>query len=226
MSQIPKARRRGLADEVAEQVRSAILEGRFEPGSALREVELAAALEVSRGAVREGLGLLIREGLVHSGWHRGTTVIEVTVTDVEEVYAVRGALERLAALTVATQASPKELDELDYVVDRMATAVAEEADAAILSALDIEFHDTLYRIAGNSRLSTAWHGIRAQVQLFQLTRARLGYEHYRGIIAGEHRELIGLLRARNTKDLNRFAEEHVQSACRLLTAQLAAGPPA
>ncbi|MGY2062844.1 GntR family transcriptional regulator, partial [Nocardia gipuzkoensis] len=93
-SSLPKAARRGLSHEAADVIREAIFAGDFAPGAPLREVELAAALGVSRGSVREGLAVLEREGLIRSGWHRGTTVIEVTAVDVEEVYTLRGALDR------------------------------------------------------------------------------------------------------------------------------------
>lgn len=85
------ADRRGLADEAADRIRAAVLAGRYAPGAALRESELAALLDVSRGSVREGMALLAREGLIRSGWHRGTTIIDVTAADVEEAYALRAA---------------------------------------------------------------------------------------------------------------------------------------
>lgn len=85
------ADRRGLADEAADRIRAAVLAGRYAPGAALRESELAALLDVSRGSVREGMALLAREELIRSGWHRGTTIIDVTAADVEEVYALRAA---------------------------------------------------------------------------------------------------------------------------------------
>src|SRR6266496_432912 len=71
---VTPARRRGLAEEVADRIRDAIFTGVYAPGAQLREVELAHALEVSRGPVREALLRLESEGLVHSAWHRGTTV--------------------------------------------------------------------------------------------------------------------------------------------------------
>ncbi|CAL9333257.1 hypothetical protein SUDANB176_00113 [Streptomyces sp. enrichment culture] len=81
-SALPRAARRGLAEEAADPVRAAIFSGHFPPGAALREVEPAGRLGVSRGPVREGLARLAREGLVRGGWHRSTTVIEVTAEDV------------------------------------------------------------------------------------------------------------------------------------------------
>ncbi|MFJ6673154.1 GntR family transcriptional regulator [Actinosynnema sp. NPDC091369] len=216
--ELRKADRRGLADTAADLIREAILGGLFPPGSPLREVELAASLDVSRGSVREGLAVLEREGLVRSAWHRGTKVIDLTARDAEEVYSVRAALEGLAGRSAIGRV---DLGVLGGLVDGMARRLAAGAPSDELLALDIEFHDTIYRAAGNRRLIEAWHAVRSQVHLFQLTRIRLGHHDYRAVVVDEHREIVRLLDAGDADEVTRFAEEHVHSAKRVLVAQLA-----
>jgi DNA-binding GntR family transcriptional regulator len=219
-SSIGKAQRRGLAEEAADRIREAIFSGLFPPGAALREVELAAALDVSRGSVREGLAILEREGLLQSAWHRGTRVIDLTVADIEEVYSVRAALERLATRLAAERAGAAVLDGLDQTVDAMADAIASGSDGPKLLALDIDFHDQIYAAAGNRRLLDAWQALRSQVYLFQLSRIRLGDKDYRQRLVTEHQEIATLLRQRDGTALARVAEDHVHSARRALVARL------
>ncbi|MFJ2578082.1 GntR family transcriptional regulator [Kitasatospora aureofaciens] len=220
---LPKAARRGLADEVADRVRDAIFEGRFPPGAPLREVELAESLGVSRGAVREGLAQLQREGLIRTGWHRPTTVVEATVTDVEEVYRVRVALDRLAAVTAMRLATSRQLDQLDRLVDEMAAELAADAAVPRLLALDMAFHDQIYAVAGNRRLTEAWQAVRSQVFLFQLQRVSHARGQYRALVVDEHRELARLLRQGGAaEELDRLAGEHVDVARRSLLALLGA----
>ncbi|WP_229796402.1 GntR family transcriptional regulator, partial [Saccharothrix coeruleofusca] len=135
--QMRRAERRGLADEAADRIREAIFAGAFPPGSPVREVELAASLDVSRGSVREGLAVLEREGLVRSAWHRGTRVIDLTARDAEEVYSVRAALEGLACRGAIGRVDP---DALDLLVDDLAARLAAGASSEELLALDVEFH--------------------------------------------------------------------------------------
>lgn len=220
---VGRARRRGLAEEAADSIRAAILAGRFPPGAPLREVELAASLDISRGSVREGLSVLAREGLIRSEWHRGTKIIDVTPEEAEEVYAVRAALERLAARLAAERATEEEAAELDRIVDTMAAELGRGADGPRLLALDIDFHDRVYRLAGNRRLYDGWAAVRSQVHLFQLTRVRLGYDGYRAVVVDEHRQLVRLIRDRDVMALQQAAEEHVLSACRVLCGQLGGG---
>ncbi|MCY9783609.1 GntR family transcriptional regulator [Nocardiopsis sp. EMB25] len=221
-----RARRRGLAHEAADRVREAILEGRVPPGSALREVELASSLEVSRGSVREGLAILEREGLVRSEWHRGTRVIELTTDDVNEVYAVRAALERLATTLAARRMTPERTAELHTLVDAMEQALCVDADGPTLLALDLAFHDRIYDTAANSRLTTSWRGLRSQVHLFQAARTRLDRERYRSTVVAEHRALIRHLSGGATDVLAQAAEEHVDSARRALLDVLPGVAPA
>ncbi|GAB3875475.1 GntR family transcriptional regulator [Kibdelosporangium lantanae] len=217
-----KVGRRGLADAAADRIRDAIFAGTFPPGAALREVELAADLDVSRGSVREGLTILEREGLIHSGWHRGTKVIDVTVQDANEIYAVRAALEGLAARSAIGRV---DLDELDALVDGMVAHLVEtertsDGQHDDLLALDMRFHDLIYQATGNTRLVNAWEALRSQMYLFQMTRIRLSHQHYRNIVVDEHREIVRLLRAGDGYALAQYAEEHVQSGRRVLVAAL------
>ncbi|ONI77026.1 GntR family transcriptional regulator [Actinosynnema sp. ALI-1.44] len=211
------AGRRGLAEEAADRIRDAIFGGDFPPGSALREVDLAAQLDVSRGSVREGLAILEREGLVQSEWHRGTKVIDLTARDAEEVYSVRAALEGLAGRAAIGRV---DLTALTRLVDTMAGGLADGVPSENLLALDIEFHDTIYQATANRRLIEAWYAVRSQVYLFQLTRIRLGHNEYRAVVVDEHRQMVKLLERGEAHAVTRFAEEHVHSALRALTEQL------
>jgi DNA-binding GntR family transcriptional regulator len=104
---VAPARRRGLADEVADRIREAIFSGAYAPGAPLREVELSGVLQVGRGPVREALRVLEREGLVHCGWHRGSVVTTLSAEDVAELDSLRGALEDLAVQQVIAHASTR-----------------------------------------------------------------------------------------------------------------------
>lgn len=183
---VAPARRRGLAAEVADNIRDAIFGGAYAPGTPLREVELSAALQVSRGPVREALLLLEREGLVRSEWHRGTTVAALSDTDVAELHSLRGALEELAVRLVVG-------GDLT-AIDRAVAAMARAETAHDMLRCDIAFHDAVYEAAGHSRLTVAWQAIRSQVYLLLLTRIGVDTNDYLTHLPAEHRELADALR--------------------------------
>lgn len=92
-----------LRYRVQEQLRDLIVDRVLAPGSHLVEVDLAGRLGVSRGPVREALQTLRLEGWVdlHSG--RGAFVHMPSDSEVDETFAVRGALESEAAGLAAPQ---------------------------------------------------------------------------------------------------------------------------
>lgn len=201
---VAPARRRGLADEVADRIREAIFSGAYAPGAQLREVELSGALDVSRGPVREALRLLEREGLVHCAWHRGTTVTTLSPEDVAELDSLRGALEELAVRQVIAHASDEDL----AAVEKTAGLMERATDEHEMVRLDIAFHDAVFAAAGHLRLQDAWEAIRCQVHLFLLTRITHSTEGYLTRIPEEHRELVAVLRARDTDAALRLFAAH------------------
>jgi DNA-binding GntR family transcriptional regulator len=192
---VAPARRRGLADEVADRIREAIFSGVYAPGAQLREVELSDALDVSRGPVREALLRLEREGLVRSEWHRGTTVTTLSPDDVAEINSLRGALERLGVEQLVANASDDDIGAVTAAAERM-QRVHDEHE---LVRCDIEFHDAVYAATHHRRLLDAWHAIRSQVHLFLLTRIGVSTKGYVKQVRKEHRELAAALSARDAK---------------------------
>ncbi|ONI90713.1 GntR family transcriptional regulator [Saccharothrix sp. ALI-22-I] len=192
---VAPARRRGLADEVADRIREAIFSGAYAPGAQLREVELSGALDVSRGPVREALLRLEREGLVRSAWHRGATVTTLSPEDVTEIDSLRGALEQLAVQQLVAHASDDDIAMVGKTADRMERVT----DVHEMVRCDIEFHDAVFAAARHRRLQEAWEAIRCQVHLFLLTRIGRSTEGYLAGIPDEHRELVAALRTRDTE---------------------------
>jgi len=101
-------RRDSTPERIAEQLRSGIVTGRLAPGQALREVEIARQLGVSRGPVREAFQRLIQEGLLEAHPARGVFVPQLAADDIADLYLARGAVEISAAQLLATSrwASP------------------------------------------------------------------------------------------------------------------------
>src|SRR5262249_60480471 len=108
--------RNHLGEEVHEQLRSAILRGEFAPGEHLREVQLASMLEVSRGPIREALVQLEREGLVLLRRNRGAVGARLARRDLDEVYSLRLALERLAVERASELATEDDFVAIDAIL--------------------------------------------------------------------------------------------------------------
>jgi DNA-binding GntR family transcriptional regulator len=205
------ARRVRLGEDVADRVRDAILRGVFSPGHHLREDELAARMQVSRGPVREALAVLEREGLVNVAPHRGATVVQLTPQDLTEVYSLRIGLEVVAVQLAARHGTPEEFARAEAVLkefSRPRKGKMTEQDAA---RLDLEFHDVFYEASRNERLRTTWLGLRSQVYLFLLQRNIASSDWRMRSIAG-HTDILEAVRSRDERRAVKLITEHVSYA--------------
>src|SRR6476469_8418692 len=95
--------RTSLRERAMGVLRGAVTSGEIAPGTRLVETELSAALGISRGTLREALRQLEYEGLLEVGERGRLTVRTLTDAEILDVFAVRAALEGLAAATIATR---------------------------------------------------------------------------------------------------------------------------
>ena len=201
-----------LADSIHGQLRTAILTGDFAPGEHLREVEIAARFEVSRGPVREALLQLEREGLVLLRRNRGAIVARLSRGDLDEVYSLRLALERLAVVQAARHGTEADFATLDNVLHEFrGTDSSQPLTEQEAADQDVRFHDAIYRAAHHERLYVAWSSIRSQVYVLLLARNVAGPDFREDTYFG-HLELAYLIRARNEERVLKAIENHVAAS--------------
>jgi DNA-binding GntR family transcriptional regulator len=136
------------ATRVYDELRGEILGGRCEPGSRLREEELAERFGVSRTPVREALRRLEADGLAVVTPRRGAEVVRWRDEDIAELVELRALLEGQAARRAATGGGV-DLVALSELCDRMeehAGVEGREADA--ITRLNLELHRAVHRASG------------------------------------------------------------------------------
>jgi DNA-binding GntR family transcriptional regulator len=82
---------------IAKKIREAILDGTFQPGARLTEVELAEKFEVSRSPVREALQALVNEGTLTAAPYRRAIVKPLSPQECLEIAELRLGLISLGA---------------------------------------------------------------------------------------------------------------------------------
>ncbi len=188
------AARRVLADEVADALRNAIVKGLFESGQRLIEHELATQLDVSRGPVREALSRLSQEGLVVVDRHRGATVAALSGSEVAEIYSLRTVLEELAADWLCTRATDQDFDVMEQVLaqfDELPRPLTRQA----VAALDVEFHDAIFRASHHERAGRAWQALRSQLTLYLVQQGALAGD-FTAAWRNSHQKLLEVLKTR------------------------------
>jgi DNA-binding GntR family transcriptional regulator len=153
-----------LLDAIA-AIRRAILGGVFPPGSPLVERRIAEEMGVSRGPVREALRKLEEEGLVVTTPYNVTQVAEVGLKRIQEITALREALEPLAISQALPQLRNGGLAQLQRLMAAM-RAAGKAGDRESLIEFHLAFHRTYYEMADNALLLQVWTLMEGQTRLY------------------------------------------------------------
>jgi DNA-binding GntR family transcriptional regulator len=148
----------GLKDKISDAIRDAILRGDLRPGEKLVELELMKTLGVSRAPLRDAFWLLEKQGYVRMVPHKGTSVIDLSLEEVKDIYAIRAVLEAWVVALAKKRAQSKDLRELRRIYREM-DRTARNGDLIANFRVDLEFHQTLWQLSGNRKLEDILNNI-------------------------------------------------------------------
>lgn len=174
-----------------------IAAGHYEPGTWLREDEVAAEAGVSRTPVREALHRLQAEGLIQLVRHRGALVIGWTADDLNNLYDLRVILEGYGARRAAIHCEPTAIDELYAMCTQMDAELptADDEQLQDLGRRCIDFHMAIQQGSGNRQLVALMPNILAAPFVSEAFHhhTREDLEHS----FAHHRELVDAIAARD-----------------------------
>jgi DNA-binding GntR family transcriptional regulator len=194
-----------------------IVSGELNPGERIVESRMARQIGVGQPTVREALVALEHEGLVVRKANQGCVVTKLTLAEIRQILRIRSELETLAVELAIENASGPDLDKL-----RDLTALMEEAARARnvhrFFSLDLRFHETLWRLSGNSFLPRLLAQALMPLLAFLFIR---NLRNHRNIdmldSARAHAEIVEAIRTRDKaaarktarQKFRMFAEQHL-----------------
>jgi DNA-binding GntR family transcriptional regulator len=198
-------------DHVYRLLRHAVISGALKPGTRVVEASLAFQLNVSRTPIRDALRRLESDGLLERSPGGGLEVARVEAQDIEDLFHVRAALDRLAAEFAARCAQDADWDsvrrmamELGPIIERSGTRSYEFNQAH--DAL----HAAIYHLAFGPRVARMLHA-----RLLGLVEIAGGFsyadEHEEPVV-NQHRQLVDELASGDITRAVAAANEHVAAA--------------
>lgn len=216
-------REHSLTTLAQQELERRIISGEIAAGTKLNEVDVAGALGVSRGPVREAFRALGQAGLVRVEKNRGVFVRQVSLEEANEFYEVRAALEGLIGALAARRIAIDEIEQLRGVVRRM-HQVQKSRRAEEYFGLNVEFHDLLARAARNNALLANYRGVVNQLDLYRRATIARSTDNI-PLSTAEHEAIVEAVAARNEALAQRLLSAHVLVSRERLHKALAAPVP-
>ncbi len=161
-----------LADDVYEQILSAIVNGEIAPGDRLIQEKIAAEINISRTPVREALLRLEQEGILELFGRKGFAIREISINEVRDLYGAREAIEGYGAWWVAANRTPELLAVIEEKVAAERALKVRDIEAEF--HLNRDIHRTIVAQTDNKALLDMFDSIWGKgisLWLFAATRA-------------------------------------------------------
>lgn len=207
-----------LQEVVYLRLREAIKAGKFLSFDPERKVPLrllAQELSVSTTPVREAIRRLEAEGLVTMSRSGGMHVNQLSPLVLEEVTAMRQALEELALRRAALRLGPEELGRCREIAQRL----DQTDDPQEWRQLNYDFHWTLYSACDYPRLlstlRTLWVVLEPHLTMYFTSRENLE------VAQKEHWDLLEALERGNVDTALDVTQSHIARTDEVLDAMLA-----
>jgi len=200
-----------LTDAAYKVIRKAIISGCYKPGEQLKQLDLAAELDVSQRTVREALTRLVSEGLVALKPYKGFTVISVSFEEQTEIFKLRAALEGLAMEEATRLITDKDLERMRELIPFTGGNDSEESARAAREA-NREFHMIPVRATGQNILIRILEQIWDITLTYYLMDVNLGEGSYKSGVddLADHTEIVNALASRNGSRAREAMVQHIK----------------
>jgi len=192
---------------VADRIRTLILRRELRPGERLVQTDLAEQFGVSRTPIREALYRLASDGLITFSPHKGASVADFSLSELEGIYSIRIAIEGYGASLAAEKISDHDIDELEALLNQM-KEMFQQGDRWRLLAVNRQFYASLYAIADRPRL---YELIMKHLDLADLyRRIAFAIDHYYRHTIADQEELLVELRQHDSEAVERLTRIQLQ----------------
>jgi DNA-binding GntR family transcriptional regulator len=195
-----------MRDQIRELIIQRILDGTYQPGQRVVELQLVQELGVSQAPVREALRDLEAMRFIETEPFKGARVRQVSRAELSETYPVRAVLEELAGQIAAPLVDDTMLRLLETEIQNMLEA-ARSKDQHGLLVHDARFHELIVEGAGNTVLLDSWSGLRIEAYtLVSLVKS----DEDLVAIANTHLPILDALRQRDGELAGKVMREHIE----------------
>lgn len=212
-----------VSQQVAEQIRNLILDGKLRPGDKLpSERELSKLIGVGRLSLREGLRILESSGILKTryGVHSGTYVSKMGLENLTETFSDILKLSHITIDQLTEARQEISLINLKYLIERASKenverleACAKEIEYRLKSGLEtreanIHFHQLIAQGSKNPAFILLHNALLVILRQF-LSRFTSPPEHSKKVLAG-NKKILRYIKEKNLEKASSAMKNHIQ----------------
>ena len=202
------------AQKAYSTLRAGIIEGKHQPGTRIKEQEIAASAGVSRTPVREALRRLEAEGLLRFVPDKGAVVSSWSDQDAEDIFELRAMLESYGARLAARKITAGQLKELRQLAEQQVSEARLRKAGFLerIADLNDHFHEALHAAASSQRLRSTLSNLASAPLVLQTFRDYEDEDLSRS--AHHHLEMVEAIEAGDGEWAASVMHSHVMAARR------------
>lgn len=202
-----KIQPRSLYLEVADRIRDLIERGTLLPGEKIAEKQLCESFGVSRTPLREALKVLTSEGLVENLPNRGSRVVRLTRTGVQNTYDVMGALEGLSGELACPNITDAELARVRKLHQRMLEFYRRKEIKPYFE-INQQIHEAILSASHNDVLIEMYNNLSQRVKRVRYS-VEMGEDNWAQAVS-DHEAMLEALEARDGPRLGAILRQHLR----------------
>lgn len=203
------------SDIAYETIRQHILSGALQPGTQLKENDLALLCGVSRTPVRDALNRLEAEMLVRRNDTQRTFVPEWPRDEIEEVFTLRVMIESYAAARAARHATTEQIAAMHACNERMEQAISDPGNIEGFLVGNREFHALVMEASDSLRLTKMSAMIVEPIIVHGTAKRYSGFDLAQSL--SDHRDLVKAFRDRDAVWADAIMRAHIRRAAHHFT---------
>ncbi|MEF3254370.1 MAG: GntR family transcriptional regulator [Deferribacterales bacterium] len=208
-----------LRERIADRIRADIIKGVFADGERLIEPKLAEIYGISRTPIREALRQLESEGFIEIVPRKGAVVKELTIKDIDNLYAIKANLEGLAARQAVDNITERDIEKL-VVLNEKFLLLFKGGGNIVEEYLkyNISFHNFFIKLSQNEKLIEILEGLAKNFQRFRtmlISKVDRDEEAYL-----EHKKIIEAFIKKDPDEVEKTVRFHIEEGWQYLRSKI------
>jgi len=208
-----KKKHKVLADDIAKDIKNAIIKGEINPGERIIESQIAKEMGVSRSPLREAIQKLEKEKILFIIPYKGIYVNILRKKEIEDIYNLRVIFEANEIKKIIEKKDKKILQILSKKAKDLKDAI-KKGQVKNLAQKDMEFHHAICLFSDNKKLIKIWEGFTEQIGI--LINLEEKYNKRLEITLREHEELLSLIEQGKIVESQKKIRSHILESLEFL----------